>query len=37
MREAVEEHRENGIGYLYCGWPGAGRDQIARAVDGILG
>lgn len=37
VREAVEEHRENGIGYLYCGWPGAGRDQIARAVDGILG
>jgi hypothetical protein len=28
--------RESGIGYLYCGWPGAGRDHVERFATEVL-
>jgi hypothetical protein len=28
--------RESGISYLYCGWPGAGRDQVERFATEVL-
>lgn len=36
IREEAESLRESGIGYLYCGWPGAGRDQVERFATEVL-
>lgn len=36
IRREVDRHRDNGIGYLYCGWPGAGRDQIEAFATGVM-
>jgi alkanesulfonate monooxygenase SsuD/methylene tetrahydromethanopterin reductase-like flavin-dependent oxidoreductase (luciferase family) len=36
IRETAESLRESGISYLYCGWPGAGRDQVERFATEVL-
>lgn len=36
IRREVEGHRERGIGYLYCGWPSAGRGQIEAFAAAVL-
>ncbi len=32
----VDRHRDNGVGYLYCGWPSAGRGQIEAFASGVM-
>ena len=36
IRAEIERHREAGIGYLYCGWPGEGRPAIERFTNAFL-
>jgi probable F420-dependent oxidoreductase len=36
IRREVDRQQAAGIGYLYCGWPGAGRDQVERFATGVL-
>lgn len=36
MLDAAGRLVEGGVGYLYCGWPGAGRDQIERFATEVM-
>ena len=36
IRREAERLRDTGIGYFYCGWPGAGRAQIERFAHEVL-
>jgi hypothetical protein len=36
VRHHIESAQERGIGYLVCGWPGEGRDQVRRFAERIL-
>ncbi|MFV0457262.1 MAG: TIGR03560 family F420-dependent LLM class oxidoreductase [Actinomycetales bacterium] len=36
IQRTVEAHREAGIDYLYCGWPGAGRAPIEQFASAFL-
>ena len=35
-RREADAWREAGYGYLVCGWPGAGRDQVQRFAEAVL-
>ncbi|HQF03374.1 MAG TPA: TIGR03560 family F420-dependent LLM class oxidoreductase, partial [Phycicoccus sp.] len=36
IRDEAGKLIESGIGYLYCGWPGSGRDQIEKFATEVL-
>ncbi len=37
VRDAAGRLAEGGVGYLYCGWPGAGRVQIETVAAALIG
>ncbi|HHV20359.1 MAG TPA: TIGR03560 family F420-dependent LLM class oxidoreductase [Propionibacterium sp.] len=36
IRRTVDQHMDDGIDYLYCGWPGEGRAAIERFADHVM-